>query len=273
MVHDKFPLKISLTGALLISALLAAFFAPRWNLLDKIDSQMFHVGTWLLPSPKVNKDVYTVQIPADLIHKPGSINQLRQSLNRLKKYKSSSIALILPQLPALDFKTSRNKKNPWQPSSGELSKLAWQLDNNNIIVGIPVQKRIFSSLIKSDHESYLEYLNGLLFSKINSVDIDSLQNNHEYKITPYLEKPASNYQIPLVWASADQKITLGLALEIYKNSMGNSRHRWIKSKGIKVGRTLIPTNPDGTVMGYYPGSRQDGINQINLKELMALNKK
>lgn len=272
MVLDKFPLKISLTGALLISALFAAFFAPRWDLLDKIDSQMFHVGTWLLPTPKVNKNIYTVQIPADLIHKPESINQLRRSLSRLKKYKSSSIALLLPQLPALDFKASKNRKTPWQTSSGELSKLAWQLNNNKIIVGIPVLQQASTSLIKSDHETYLEHLNGLLFSKINSVDIDSFQNNHEYKITPYLEKPASSYQMPLVWMSADHKITLGLALEIYKKSMGSSKHRWIKSKGIKVGRKLIPTNPAGTVMGYHSSSRQDGINQINLKKLASLNK-
>ncbi|MCK4706477.1 MAG: hypothetical protein KAT90_13440, partial [Gammaproteobacteria bacterium] len=189
MVYDKSPLKTSLTTALLISALLTAFLAPRWDFLDKIDGQMFHFGTWLLHAPKVSKDIYTVHIPDELIQKPEGVKQLRLSLTKLEKNKPSSVALLLSQLPRQDFKF----KGKWLPTEGELTKLARQLSSSNIVVGIPVIKQSLPSLVKSDNESYLDYLNNLLFSKINHVDNASFQDSHKYKIAPFLSQPASSH--------------------------------------------------------------------------------
>lgn len=281
MVYNKRLLKISLTSALLVSALLTALFAPRWDFLDKLDSQMFHVGTWLLPKPKPGKDIYTVHIPDDLVQKPESIKQLRLSLSRLKKHQSSSVALLLSHLPTLDFKLKKNKSRSrksndngaqWQPSEGELSKLAQQLNSHNTIVGVPVIKQTLSSLVKSDNESYLDYLNNLLFSKINTFDIESFQNSHKYKIAPYLSRPASNHKMSLAWITADNQTALDLTLELYKKSQGVSKHRWIKSEGMKVGRKVIATDYAGNVMGLRSTNGQQGIKQIDLDELSSLSK-
>ena len=266
MVYDKSPLKTSLTTALLISALLTAFLAPRWDFLDKIDGQMFHFGTWLLHAPKVSKDIYTVHIPDELIQKPEGVKQLRLSLTKLEKNKPSSVALLLSQLPRQDFKF----KGKWLPTEGELTKLARQLSSSNIVVGIPVIKQSLPSLVKSDNESYLDYLNNLLFSKINHVDNESFQDSHKYKIAPFLSQPASSHKMPLAWMTADNEITLDLALELYKKSQGVSKHRWIKSEGMKVGRKVISADHAGNVMGFHSTSGQHGIKQINLDELSSL---
>ena len=286
MVHDKskYRLTKSLTASLLISGLFAAFLAPRWEILDHIDSQMFHLGTWLLPTPQLSEDIYTVHLSEDSVLNSDGIKQLRQSLNRLKKNKSAAVALLPPQLPSLDYKLKENKSTKsrkpdtdnneveWELTQGELTKLAWTLKNNNVIVGLPVTKRAFSDFIKSDNESFMDYMNGLLFSKINPVDIESFQNSYNYKIAPYLSRSDSSHKTSLLWMSEDNKITSDLALEIYKKSKRINKHDWSKSEGINVGKELIHTDHTGGAMGYYPATGQTDIKKINLGELLSLSR-
>ena len=283
-IKSKFHLTKSLAGALLTSGLLIAFLAPRWGLLDDIDDQMFRFGTILLPEPDVNDDTYIVQLPEELIQNPDSIKQLRQSINRLRKNKAASVALLITQLPSLDYKLKEDQnsdsKKPqldnneveWELTQGELTKLAWSLENYKVIVGLPVSKTAFSTFIKSDNESFAEYMNGLLFSKINSINTESFKNSYKYKIAPYLSQPDSSHKTSLLWMTEDNKITPDLALEIYKKSKRIKNHDWSKSEGINVGKTLIHTDNTGGAMSYYPVTSRPNIKSINLDELLSLSR-
>ncbi|MDH5389255.1 MAG: serine/threonine protein kinase [Gammaproteobacteria bacterium] len=279
--NSKFRLTKSVTGALLISSLLVAFLAPRWGLLDDIDDQMFRFGTVLLPEPDAIDNTYIVHIPDDLIQNPDSIKQLRQSLSRLHKNKSASIALLTPQLPSLDYQLKEESgsdtgkiepdtnKDEWQLAQGELTKLAWTLENYKVIVGLPVPKPAFT---KPDNESFIDFMNSLLFSKLNPSFIESFQNSYKYKIAPYLSPPDSRHKTSLLWKTENNKITPDLSLEIYKKSKRINKHDWSKSEGIKVGKELIRTDNTGTVMSYFPVTAVPDIKNIKLDELFSLSR-
>ena len=285
----------SLTGVLLISALLVAFVAPRWGLLDYLDARMFQLGTWLLPAPEVIDDIYAVHLAPSVMHKPEAIKQLRQALNKLNKNKAAATALLSSQMPALDYrrqqsnqqnnsklnakkKNNKSKKQPdklelWEPAQGELTKLAWTLNKNKVLMGVPVSRSSVHTLFKTENESYMDYLQGMVFTKVSPVNIHSYQQNYNYKISPYLKQSLSCHKNTLLWQDSDNQIITGLVLDIYKQAQRVKKHDWFNFQGIKLGSEMIRTDYAGDVMSYYSASSQSGVKQIGLDELLSLSKK
>jgi len=284
----------ALTGALLISGLLVAFLAPRWGGLDYLDARMFQLGTWLLPAPELGNDIYAVSLPPGLMQSPDKLKQLRQALTKLNKYKAASSALLMSQLPALDYrrqevnkqnnkkkvnKSKVNKNNKsnndepvWELTQGELTKLAWILNNNKVLMGVPVTASSSHTLFKTDNESYMDYLQGIAFTKASPVNIQSYQQGYKYKILPYLKQPLSCHKNTLIWLDSNNQIIADLVLGIYKQAQRVNKHDWFKSKGIKLGAELIRTDYAGNVMSHYSAASHSAVKQIDLDKLLLLSR-
>jgi serine/threonine-protein kinase len=257
---------------LLIVGLLVVFLAPRWSFLDYLDAYMFQLGTWLLPTPEVSSNIYTVNLPAELMQNPDKIKQLRMALNKLNKNKSAAVALIMPQLPTLDYKRSEADKQDevWELTQGELTKLAWTLDKNKVLMGVPVMQQRMRTFIKADNESYIDYLQGMLFSKLSSTNIQLYQYNYDYNIFPYLSDPLACHKISLLWMKADNNIIADLVLAIYKQAQGIEKYDWLKSTGVHLETELIHTDYAAQVMGYFSVLNYPVIETINLDSLLLL---
>jgi eukaryotic-like serine/threonine-protein kinase len=286
-VKSKSRFTKSLTRAFLILGLLVAFLAPRWGGLDYIDGKMFQMGTWLLPAPDVSDDIYTINLSSGFMKKPEEIKQLRLALKRLKKYKSASVTLLSSRLPALDYQYKESKKDSkkkskkksakedkqkdeWGLTQGELTKLAWMLKKNKVLMGVPVTKQESHALIKNDNESIENYLQGLIFTKVSPANIRSYQYNYSYKVFPYVEHSLLSHKIPLIWMNNDSKIIPGLVLGIMKQLRRTKSYNWFKSEGVKLGSKLYPTDYAGDVAGYFSVSGQAKTKKINIEDLLSL---
>jgi len=273
----------SLTRVILILALLLAFLAPRWDVLDYIDGKMFHLGTWLLPAPDVSDDIYVVNLPSGLLQKPEEIKRLRLALKKLNKNRAASVALLMSQLPVLDYKykepgkgsskRTKNNTEKWELTQGEVTKLAWLLKKNKILVGVPVTMPDHQShtLVKIDHEPLIEYVEGVAFTKVNPVNVQLYQ--HDYKVYPYAESSFVRHKIPLIWKGGDKKIIPGLVLAIMKQLRQIKKYNWYKDEGVKLGAEILPTDYAGNVNGYFSVSTHVEVKRISFNELLALSSK
>ena len=278
--QSKYKLTQSLSTGLLISGLLIAFFAPRWEFLDSIDSQMFRLGKFLLPQPTIGNDINTVLLAEDLMQQPDKIEQLRHALNKLKKNKASSVSLLIPQLPSLDYKNRQDKadknnkkqsgkdEQQWQLTTGQQTKLSWTISKNKVIVGLPTAKLQTNKFLKRNNESYTDHLTGLFFSKISQQQIPTI--HQDYITSPYYTPTYSRSQASLLWADESNNITPDLSLAIYKQSKHIKQHDWISSKGIDLDSEFIQTNYSGKIMTYFSDTDQATANQLDLDALLLL---
>ena len=274
-VKSKFRFTQSLTRGLLVLGLLVAFLVPRWEILDYLDSRMFQLGTWMLPVPASNDDIRLVQLPDDIMRNPQTLNKLRKALVKLKKNKSASVALLLSDLPMLDYESNKdaaNNKNAWALAKGEITKLAWMINKNKVLMGMSVSPKKNHSILKPDNESYMDFFHGLLFSKINSVNSRLFENSYSYSIFPYSEQLFFDHKMSLIWMDENRNIIPELVLAVVKQAQRVSEHDWVKSEGVHLGSKLIRTDYSGNVMGYFSVSSHAVVKQMDLDGLLSLNK-
>ena len=279
---SKYRLMQSLSRSLLIAGLFFAFFAPQWGFFSLIDSQMFQLGRFLLPASSDNADIYTIKLDDELMLSPDKINKLRHALNKLNKNKAASVSLLLPQLPSLDYKIKEtrpdDKKNKttisedklWEPTTGELTKLAWTLNRNNVLVGFAASKTQNSTSIKRNDESYTDYLISLLFTRITQIQSPTAQYN--YSIQPYYYSVDNPYAASLLLEDESSNIVPDLSLAIYKQSKRLKEHDWNNSSGIKLGNELIKTDYTASIITQSPNNSKLPRNSISLDALLLLSK-
>lgn len=278
MIHNKLRLSFSLTRAFLILCLSIAFLSPRWDFLDAIDNQMLHFGSWLLPAPKTENDIYTVAISPDFMRDPKRIKTLRRILNSLKKNDAASVSLFLTHMPHLDYQhieidvdenSDMTDSKEWEPSLGELTKLAWTIDKNKVIIGQPAIKRDNALRLKYDNESYLDYLIGIVFTKPALTMNDGEQSERGASLYP--STTTGRRAVPLLWTSADNHILPSLALSTFKQVQRANDFDWTSAKGITLNTHLIRTDYAGSILSYSP-SNQKILRSLDLDEVMSLDK-
>ena len=245
-----------------------------------LDSQMFHLGRFLLPPSTASDKLNTVILPKDLLQNPDKIKQLRQALTKLNRHKAASVSLLSHQLPFLDYKykevkKSNGKKKPndedteiWELTSGELTKLAWILEHNEILVGLPSVVQAFK--INSSN-STISQLEDLIFSGVNQLQTRAIQQN--YLNAPYSISQYNDHNAYLLWQDQSNTVVPDLSLAIYKQSKHIKNHDWLNTSGISLNKELIQTDYSGKVMTYFSENEALSIPALDLESLLLLDKK
>ena len=279
MLYDKITHRFSqsLTGIFLFACMALAFISPKLGLLDYLDNQLFHIGTWLLPQPDVSNDIYTVNISPDYMKNPDEIKTLRSALNRLKANKAASVSLLLSPLPTMDYQRvepdPKDKKDgaeekEWELSRGELTKLAWTIDKNKVLTGSALHEA--SNYFPSKHinENYHDYFSGIIFSRPGVIPDSIASHSSVFLSAPYLKQNYNYYRTPLLWSDKNNNITASLALEIFKRFNHTKSHSWNNLEGIKLKSKLIQTDYSGSIMSFASSAKPEHI--ISLSKLLSL---
>lgn len=271
--------RLTTTHFFLIFCLIVAFVSPRWGSLDFFDNQLFQLGTLLLPAPEASPDIYTVIIPTNYVAHPDQIKKLRLSLNRLKKYKASSVALITPSLPRIDYqriekdkdtKTTSSEEDLWQPALGELTKLAWTIEKNKVLIGIASDKQNTIGLTKPEDQSYLDHLISIVLGQPPLLAETSSTRDANFLSAPFNET-SNNHHSNLLWTDNSKDKAPSLALQIFKNKQNIDTHDWKNDKGITIGSQLIRTDYSSNIFNFFSAS-DSVIKSLTLSDIQSLRK-
>ncbi len=282
----------SYTGAALIVGLLVAIAAPGFLWTDWLNSQMFRLGTHLLPVPEEVNNVILIELPKDVYNNPEGISDLRQLIRKLYKAKAQGIAVLMDPLPSLDYqrveqndkkkkqaKKKQDESPAWEFTRGELNKLAWTFERYKVKTGIVSQnnqKGYYSFPDKAGETQILpiwqQYWNRVSRSERNILNEKVDGKDYAYKRLPLsLKQYALNK--PLLWFEAtDGRYIPDLVLSLYANLQADSEISWIENTGIKLATEIIKTNNNAEIFEYFSDltNRNAEINVLKFSD--SLNK-
>lgn len=260
----------SYSGTALILGLVVAIAAPGFLWTDWLNSQMFRVGTYLLPSPPAVKNIRLVQIPDEAYNQPDEIKRLRFMLKKLNRYKAKGVAVLMDPLPSLDYqsieedkktktsKTQKEDENKWEFTRGELNKLAWSLEHYNVKAGIISQHNqtgYYSFPNKADIELdeniYLTKLKQYLKPNYNVVNKKIGGMSYAYERYPLSLQEFKNAK-PMIWFDeTGNKFVPDLVLKLYAQLQNDDDIDLLDKEGVQLASEVIKTNNKLEVYEYY----------------------
>ncbi|MCW9015175.1 MAG: serine/threonine protein kinase [Gammaproteobacteria bacterium] len=285
----------SYTAYILLAALLISFFNPRFDWLNWVDDRMFSLGSHLLPAPEAIDDIRLIKIPDDALHQPESITQLRSLLRKLYRAKPAGVAVLSDHLPAPDYQLveadKKSEKTPakdsksnhdepaWEFTRGEITKLAWMLENYHIDVGLSThinQIGYYSrSAIPTDslfEDSPLRYIPAALLPEKSYLEFNLEKDQFKYKRLPYYAQSSNTSEKPLLWYDMESGAVIpDLALSLYLKLQHKNEISWREGVGIQLSTRFIKTNLTGHVFEYYSAATGNSANAESYALEEALN--
>ncbi|HEY9050931.1 MAG TPA: serine/threonine-protein kinase [Gammaproteobacteria bacterium] len=269
----------SLTGLALLAGLLIALIIPRFGWVSMLDGYMFSLGSAILPKPEVDNPIRMVRLPEAALNTPDGIRTLRKLLNKIHKSDAAVTALLIDPLPMLDYESSvvdnDDAQGEWSLTRGELTKLAWSLENYGIQVGIATgngKTGFFgSSAIKpiTPADGIQKWLPFIFQTPGYSINLAEDQNAYPFERLPYSN--SAQLPLPLIWFDdTGNTMVPDLALRMYQLLHKNSPVNWQGNGVIQLATQNIQTDARAQAYGYFSASagRNAKITQLEFERAL-----
>ncbi|MDH5484191.1 MAG: serine/threonine protein kinase [Gammaproteobacteria bacterium] len=263
----KTPLSIrlrSLSGLLLVLALLLAAGSTGLKSTACLDTAMFSAGQWILPQSDRVDNIQLIQVPDNLIQDPEQVSQLRQLLKKLNRSKSAVTAFITPQTLFADYQRKEDDKkataeeteaDKWEMTQGELTKLVWTLDRYSVLSGVAVSLdatlpvNVSTMLDLVEDTSVMAPVVAFFMPAKSEMAIASQAVNYTH--LPFYYSAGHKLTRPLIWYDASvSKLFPDLLLETYARYLKNKTIDWQQQSGVLLDGNTLHTNPAGYILNY-----------------------
>ncbi|TNF34334.1 MAG: hypothetical protein EP315_07380, partial [Gammaproteobacteria bacterium] len=250
----------SITGLVLLLGLLLALVSPRFAWVGWLDGAMFSLGSAILPKPDGDNPLRVIQLSPDVLASPDGIKNLRKVLKKLQQSDTAATALLIDPMPMLDYETAEDDNEAveaqWSLTRGELSKLAWSLENYGVQVGIGARQGsggFFASPLTrpvGEADGLQKWLPGIFNTPKYVLEVTEDSSHYPFERLPYSGQP--HMPMPLVWFDDKGKNLLpDLALRLYQQLHKNSDIKWLAEGSIQLATQQIHTDTAGRAYGYF----------------------
>ncbi len=250
----------SLAGLALLAGLLLALISPRFAWVSMLDGYMFSLASSILPKPESDNPIRIVQLPESSLNSPDGIKALRLFLKKLHQSDAAVTTLLINPLPMLDYESSEsendNTQGQWSLTKGELTKLAWTLENYGVQVGIASangETGFFGSptikpLVAA--EGLQKWLPSIFQPPRYQINLANEPGSYPFERLPF--SATGRLPLPLIWFDdASNNMVPDLALRLYQLLHKNSQINWQASGSVQLATQNIHTDASARIYGYF----------------------